>query len=65
MKWIDLFTFLNKQANTLNSFGKFDWQKDIMIYDHDKYGALYSTELVEIFSSGKKEVYLKINSGDN
>lgn len=33
MKWIDLFQFLNKQANELNNFGKFNWQDRVTIYD--------------------------------
>jgi|688.fasta_scaffold1059487_3 hypothetical protein len=33
MKWIDLFQFLNEQANNLANIGKFNWQKQVIIYD--------------------------------
>jgi hypothetical protein len=33
MKWIDLFGFLNKQANDLKNLGKFNWQAQVIIYD--------------------------------
>ena len=33
MKWIDLFQFLNKQANYLKNFGQFNWQERVIIYD--------------------------------
>jgi hypothetical protein len=33
MKWIDLFDFLNKQANDINNLGKFPWQEQVQVFD--------------------------------
>lgn len=33
MKWIDLFEFLNEQANNINNIGKFDWNSPVIIHD--------------------------------
>jgi hypothetical protein len=33
MRWIDLFQFLNKQANDMKNLGKFNWQDEVVIYD--------------------------------
>lgn len=64
MKWIDLFEFLNKQANNLNAFGKFDWQSEVKVYDN-AYGGLFNADLIEFIESGNKETYFQIDSGDN
>ena len=33
MTWLDLFDFLNKQANDINNLGKFPWQEQVEVFD--------------------------------
>jgi hypothetical protein len=64
MKWIDLFQFLNQRANDLKNLGQFDWQSEVKVYDN-AYGGLFNSDLIEFDYSDKKEIYLKIDSGDD
>lgn len=41
MTWLELYSFLNDQANSCNNFGKFDWNQNVIIHDAetgDEYG---------------------------
>lgn len=33
MSWLDLYNYLNAQANGLDNFGKFDWNSPVMLHD--------------------------------
>jgi hypothetical protein len=33
MTWLDLYSFLYKQANDTKNFGNFDWQSPVIIHD--------------------------------
>jgi hypothetical protein len=64
MKWIDLFEFLNQRANDFKNLGQFDWQSEVKVYDNS-YGGLFNADLIEFNDASEKEVYLKIDSGDD
>jgi hypothetical protein len=64
MNWLDLYNFLHQQANDIKAFGKFDWQKDVKVYDN-AYGGLFNADLIEFDDFGRKEFYLNIDSGED
>jgi hypothetical protein len=64
MKWIDLFEFLNQRANDFKNLGQFDWQSEVKVYDN-AYGELFNADLIEFNDASEKEIYLKIDSGDD
>jgi len=33
LTWLDLFQFLNKQANEIENIGRFNWQDQVVIHD--------------------------------
>lgn len=33
MTWLDLYIFLNQQANNLDYVGKFDWSQPVIVHD--------------------------------
>jgi hypothetical protein len=33
MTWLDLYNYLYSQANSVDNFGKFDWNSPVMIHD--------------------------------
>lgn len=33
MTWLDLYNYLNAQANGLDNFGLFDWNSPVMVHD--------------------------------
>jgi len=64
MKWIDLFQFLNQKANDMKNLGQFDWQKEVKVYDN-AYGGLFSADLIQFDYTDNKEIYLKMDSGED
>jgi hypothetical protein len=64
MTWLDLYNFLYERANDMKNLGKFDWQSEVKVYDN-AYGGLFNSELIEFDYPQKKEIYLKIDSGDD
>jgi hypothetical protein len=64
MSWLDLYNFLYERANDMKNLGQFDWQKEVKVYDN-AYGGLFNADLIEFDYTDKKEIYLKIDSGDN
>jgi hypothetical protein len=62
MKWIDLYAFLNKQANDLKNLGKFNWQAEVEVFDNH-YGGIHNADLIELYDDfGKEQIYIKIDS---
>lgn len=35
MTWLDLYNFLNDQANNTKNIGNFPWQEDVKAFDFD------------------------------
>lgn len=35
MTWLDLYKFLNEKANSVKSFGTFDWNRPVLVHDAD------------------------------
>lgn len=33
MTWLDLYNYLNKQANLTKNVGEFNWQDQVIVYD--------------------------------
>jgi hypothetical protein len=33
MTWLDLYDYLNKQANLTQNVGEFNWQDQVIVYD--------------------------------
>jgi hypothetical protein len=33
MTWLDLYNYLNKQANLTQNIGEFNWQDQVIVYD--------------------------------
>jgi hypothetical protein len=63
--WLDLYNFLHKQANDIKIFGKFDWQKEVKVYDN-AYGGLFNADLIEFNDTKQqKEIYIKFDSGED
>lgn len=62
MTWLDLYNFLNDQANHTKNFGKFDWNKPIIIHDAET-GDEYSCDTYYISSSKEEDkLVLMINT---
>ena len=65
MNWLDLYNFLHQRANDLKNLGKFDWQKEVTVYDNH-FGGLYNADLIEFFNKdGNTEIHIKIDSEGN
>lgn len=35
MNWLDLYNFLNKQANNIKNIGQFPWQETVQVFDFE------------------------------
>jgi hypothetical protein len=64
MTWLDLYNYLHSQAHDFKNLGKFPWQSKVKVYDNS-YGGLFNADLIEFNDASEKEVYLKIDSGDD
>lgn len=47
MTWLDLYIFLNKQANEIKNFGKFPWAEEIQVFDFETL-EYYPIDLIEM-----------------
>lgn len=61
MKWIELFDFLNNQANNINNVGKFDWQSNIVVFDKDT-AEYYDADLLGFNDPVHNDIYLTIDT---
>ena len=65
MTWLDLYNFLHQRANDLKNLGSFNWQASVEVYDN-KYGETSDANLIELYDDfGNKQIYIKIDSGEN
>lgn len=65
MTWLDLYNFLHQRANDLQNLGTFNWQAPVEVYDN-QYGETSKADLIELYDDfGNKQIYIKIDSGDN
>jgi hypothetical protein len=64
MNWLDLYNFLYERAHDMKNLGQFDWQSEVKVYDN-AYGELFNADLIEFDYSNKKEIYLKMDSGED
>lgn len=46
MTWLELYNFLNKQANSIENIGKFPWQETVKVWDWDTLD-YYPTDFIE------------------
>lgn len=35
MTWLQLYNYLNNQANKINNHGQFNWQEDVKVFDFE------------------------------
>lgn len=35
MTWLELYNFLNKQANDIKNLGSFPWQEEVSVFDFE------------------------------
>lgn len=47
MTWLDLYNFLNQQANEVKNFGKFPWQEQVHVFDFATLG-YYPTDFIQM-----------------
>jgi hypothetical protein len=47
MTWLELYNFLNKQANSIENIGKFPWQETVKVWDWDTLD-YYTTDFIEM-----------------
>jgi hypothetical protein len=52
MTWLDLFDFLNKQANDINNLGKFPWQEQVEVFDWETLD-YYPADFIQMPSDSK------------
>jgi len=59
MKWVDLFDFLNKQANDIHNVGKFPWQDEVQVFDWETLEH-YQAEFIQM--PGDSRVFLAVDT---
>jgi len=47
MTWLDLYNYLNNQANNIKNIGHFPWQEEVKVFDFETLG-YYSIDFVEM-----------------
>lgn len=47
MTWLDLYNYLNKQANDVDNFGKFPWQNNVEVFDFETL-QYYQTDFIQM-----------------
>lgn len=45
MTWLDLYNYLNSQANDIKNIGKFPWQETVEVFDFETL-AYYPTDFI-------------------
>jgi len=53
LTWLDLYNYLHKEANDINTVGQFDWQDKVIVYDA-KTGDEYFTDTLYLEENIKK-----------
>lgn len=61
MTWLDLYKFLNEQANSTKNFGQFDWNQPVTIHDAET-GDEYSCDTYYISDNKEEKLVLMINT---
>jgi len=46
MTWLDLYTYLNEQANKIKNHGQFPWQETVEVFDFETL-EYYTTDFIE------------------
>lgn len=59
MKWIELFNFLNKQANDLKHLGEFPWQDEVRVFDWETLEH-YPADFIQM--PGDSRVFLAVDT---
>ena len=47
MNWLDLYNFLNRQANNIKNVGQFPWQEEVQVFDFETL-EYYSVDFIEM-----------------
>lgn len=59
MNWLDLYNFLNQQANQSKNIGKFPWQENVEVFDWETL-AYYPVDFIEM--PGDKKISLAVDT---
>lgn len=57
MTWLDLYDFLNKQANEIKNIGNFDWKNPVLVYDGNT-GEETECETIQWLYKNQKDYYV-------
>jgi len=60
MTWLELYNFLNEQANSIHNIGQFDWNKTVTIHNVET-GDEYGCDTFYIDNDTNKKLVLMIN----
>lgn len=63
MTWLELYDYLNRQANEIKNIGKFPWQEEVKVFDFGTLG-YFPTDFIEM-PDGKISFSLDTNQLEN